>query len=134
MVGVDFAKDAVDFCNQKYSVNGLTFKVGNAEALPFADNSFDAVINVESSHCYPSVDKFLAQVKRVLREDGYFLFADIRIKEGVEPLRAQLHNSGLRVLRETNISPNVVRALHLDNDHRTAFIKETVKESMVDKF
>ncbi|MGH8281569.1 MAG: class I SAM-dependent methyltransferase [Gammaproteobacteria bacterium] len=26
---------------------------GDTENLPFADQSFDAVINIESSHCYP---------------------------------------------------------------------------------
>ena len=31
----------------------VMFQVADVEALPFADASFDAVINVEASHCYP---------------------------------------------------------------------------------
>jgi ubiquinone/menaquinone biosynthesis C-methylase UbiE len=134
MIGVDFAKDAVEFCNQNYSVAGLSFKVGDAQALPFADNSFDAVINVESSHCYPSMEAFLGQVKRVLRDGGHFLFADLRSKESVDVLREQLRNSGLKVIKETNITPNVVRALKLDNDHRTTLIKSMIRKSMVKTF
>ena len=40
---------------------------GDAESLPFADRSFDAVINVEASHAYPHFPRFLAEVARVLR-------------------------------------------------------------------
>ena len=50
---------------------------GDAESLPFGDEMFDAVVNVESSHCYGSTPAFLAQVKRVLRCGGHFLFADL---------------------------------------------------------
>lgn len=134
MIGVDFAKDAVDFCNRNYAVDGLAFKVGNAEALPFADGSFDAVINVESSHCYPSMEKFLGEVKRVLRDGGHFLFADFRPKESMDVLREQLHQSGLTVVRETEITPNVVRSLKLDNEHRTTLIKQIIRKSMVKTF
>ena len=51
---------------------------GNAESLPFADESFDAVINVEASHGYPDFPRFLAEVARVLRPGGHFLYADFR--------------------------------------------------------
>jgi len=94
MVGVDFSEDAVRLCNENYDVNGLSFKTGNAESLPFRNSSYDVVVNVESSHCYSSMDAFLAQVQRVLREGGYFLYADFRRKEDVENLRKSLTNSG----------------------------------------
>ena len=51
---------------------------GDAENLPFEDNSFDAIINVESSHCYGNVEQFLREVHRVLRPGGDFLFVDLR--------------------------------------------------------
>jgi fatty-acid O-methyltransferase len=43
---------------------------GDAENLPFPQVSFDAVINVESAHCYGSIERFLAEVHRVLRPGG----------------------------------------------------------------
>ena len=46
--------------------------------LPFPDASFDVVINVESSHCYGHVDRFFAEVARVLRPGGWFLYTDFR--------------------------------------------------------
>ena len=60
MVGIDFSANAVAFCNDAYSVDGLSYQTGDAEHLPFEDESFDAVVNVESSHCYGSMEAFLA--------------------------------------------------------------------------
>ena len=41
IVGVDLSNNLIDFCNRNYRVEGLTFKVGHAESLPFEDASFD---------------------------------------------------------------------------------------------
>ena len=56
---------------------------GNAEKLPFADQSFDAVINVEASHCYPRFPQFLDEVARVLRPGGHFLYTDVRRRKEI---------------------------------------------------
>lgn len=134
MVGVDFSKNAVKLCNQNYVFNGLSFEIGNAESLPFTDNSFDVVINVESSHCYGSMDAFLGQVKRVLREGGYFLFADLRSKENIDVLRETLYKSGLTLIKETDITLNIVEALKLDNERKTTLIKKTIHKPLVQSF
>ncbi len=134
VVGVDFAKDAVKFCNATYDVQGLSFKVGNAMNLPFEDESFDVVVNVESSHCYPSMESFLAQVNRVLRKGGYFLFADLRYGKEAGLLREQLRQSGLTIVKETDITANVVRGLQMDSAQRTAMIKQTIKKGMIKTF
>ena len=134
MVGVDFSENAVKFCNQNYVFDGLSFEIGNAESLPFSDNSFDVVINVESSHCYGSMDAFLGQVKRVLRAGGYFLFADLRSKKNIDVLRKALYISGLTLIKETDITQNIVEALKLDNERKTALIKKTIHKLLVSSF
>jgi len=134
MVGVDLSKNAVKFCNQNYRVNGLSFEVGNAECLPFADNSFHVAINVESSHCYRSVDTFLSEIKRVLCEGGYFLFADFRSVQYMHLLQAALDNSGLISIEMNDITPNIVKALELDNAHKTTAIEKLVHQPLVQPF
>jgi SAM-dependent methyltransferase len=52
---------------QSYKIPGLKFVPGDAEFLPFANNRFDVVINVESSHCYRSMQSFIRQAFRVLK-------------------------------------------------------------------
>lgn len=134
MVGVDFSAKAVAFCNKIYSVEGLSFVTGNAEFLPFDDNSFDVIVNVESSHCYGSMDAFLKQVKRVLRQGGYFLYADFRSQQKIDILQKQLNQSGMTFIKETNITPNVVEALNLDNEHRMALIQKLIPKLFLKSF
>jgi len=134
MVGVDFSENAVNLCNKNYTLNGLSFEVGDAELLPFSDSSFDVIVNVESSHCYNSVDNFLGQVKRVLRKGGYFLFTDFRRKEDMGALLESLNNSGLTLIKETDITHNVVEALKLDNENKIALIHKTIHKSLVKPF
>ena len=52
MTGMDYSEKAVKLSSKLHkTVDDLLFVHGDAEALPFEDNSFEAVINVESSHC-----------------------------------------------------------------------------------
>ncbi|MDP7642602.1 MAG: hypothetical protein QGI52_09130, partial [Alphaproteobacteria bacterium] len=62
------------------------------------------VINVESSFFYGDMAAFLAEVDRVLRPGGYFLLADIRLVQEVEPLFANLHQSPLAMIAIEDIS------------------------------
>jgi SAM-dependent methyltransferase len=130
MVGVDFSKNAVAFCNQSYPLNGLAFKAGNAEALPFGNDRFDAVINVESSHCYNSMGGFLEQVKRVLSPGGHFLFADFRGRDDLGALKAHIRASGLAVVKEIDISANVLEALRQDSERKTREINTKIAEAL----
>jgi SAM-dependent methyltransferase len=59
-------------------VPGLDFRAGDAEALPFPDASFDVVVNIESSHCYGRMERFVAEAARVLRPGGWLTWADMR--------------------------------------------------------
>ena len=58
MTGMDFSQEAVDLCNRHRRAPGLTFVCGDALSMPFPASSFDAVVNIESSHCYESMDTF----------------------------------------------------------------------------
>ena len=77
-VGLDYNPDGVAYAQKRYDLPGLEFVHGNAESLPFPDESFDVVINVEASHTYPHFDRFLPETVRVLRPGGHFLYADFR--------------------------------------------------------
>ena len=76
--GLDLNPAGIAFCRKRHNLPGLDFVQGDAENLPFPDQSFDAVINIEASHCYPRFPRFLAEVTRVLRPGGHFLYADVR--------------------------------------------------------
>ncbi len=124
--GIDIDTRAIEFCNRHYADAGLTFRRGDGEFLPFGDGSFDVIINVESSHCYGSMRRFLNEVHRTLRPGGHFLFADFRSRKHVRPLRELLKRTGFVLVREQKITPNIFRALELDNERKLALIQKRV--------
>lgn len=125
-VGLDLAGRAVEFCRRHHAAPGLSFAQGAAEAMPFPDQCFDVVVNVESSHCYFSMDRFLAEVRRVLRPGGFLLLADRRECGTIPVLREQLGRSGLEVRSESRITANIVRALDLDEQRKLELIHRKV--------
>ncbi|MDD2921361.1 MAG: class I SAM-dependent methyltransferase [Anaerolineales bacterium] len=121
---LDFSKRAIDFCKKQYKVDGLNFHHGNAEALPFPDASFDVVMNVEASLYYPNIQKFFDHVKRVLRPNGYFLYTDLRYVEKVDEWRAKLRNIGLNLIKEEEITNNVLKAMEHDRERRFEMVQK----------
>ena len=124
VTGVDISEKAVGLCNGHHAGPGLAFFQGDAESLPLPDGAFDAVVNVESSHCYGSMPRFLSEVCRVLRPNGYFLFADLRPMNEVARLRDDLRASTLQVLKEETITHGVLAALDRDSDRKQTLIRQ----------
>jgi phthiocerol/phenolphthiocerol synthesis type-I polyketide synthase E len=106
--GVDLAPEAVAFCRRMHRDPGMHFEVGDAEHLPFDEQSFDAVINIESSHTYPNLRAFLAEVRRVLVTGGWFLYTDLLPAQRWEEVRLLLSAPWFEVRQDRHITPNVL--------------------------
>jgi SAM-dependent methyltransferase len=106
--GLDFSSSAIGFCRAVHRWPGASFLEGDAERLPFADNSFDVVTNVESSHLYPEVTSFYGEVFRVLTPAGHFLYTDLLVAGRVEHTRPWLEQAGFTVERDQDITENVM--------------------------
>lgn len=143
LTGLDLARSAIESCRRQYARAGLRFIAGDAENLPHPDDSFDAVISVESSHCYPNMPRFLDEVCRVLRPGGLLLLADFRRTvvaprdgdgqlpgEDVDSLHRQLAESGFQTLDEEDITANVVRALKLSTPGVRARVEHRVPKPL----
>lgn len=134
LTGVDFSAKAVRFCQENHKREGLSFVHGDAENLPFDDESFEAVINVESSHCYGSMPAFLHQVHRVLRCGGHFLFADLRGAKDCDRLHRQLLETGMAVLKRQDITSHVLEALRQDSARKLDLIQTSVHKTLIGTF
>ncbi len=130
LTGLDFSEKSIAYCREHHRDPRLRFVAGDAEQLPFSAGFFDAVLNVESSHCYPSVPKFIAEAFRVLRPGGALLFADLRLEEQIDDLRAQFVDAGFEVAEEERITANVVRALELDTPRRAELVRRRVPRAL----
>ena len=106
--GVDLAPEAIAFCRRVHRHPGVRFEVGDAENLPFEDASFHAVVNIESSHTYPNLRAFIAEVRRVLVAGGWFLYADLLPVQRWEEVRLLLGAPGFALRQDRDITPNVL--------------------------
>ena len=109
---LDLNAAGIRFCKKRHQVDGLNFGQGDAENLPFAANSFDAVINVEASHCYPAFPRFVAEVARVLRPGGHLLYADFRYNDRLAEWDKGFSAASLQMLRSRNINAEVLRGMN----------------------
>jgi arsenite methyltransferase len=81
VVGIEYGEGAVADAQQAADAAGLCdrvgFIVGDAEALPFEDGQFDAVL-CECSLCtFEDKHRALAEVRRVLRPGGRLALSDV---------------------------------------------------------
>lgn len=70
---------------------------GGAEALPFPDARFDAVLTRYSAHHWRDVPAALAEARRVLKPDGFLVVSDIVAPE--DPL-LDTHLQAVELLRD----------------------------------
>jgi ubiquinone/menaquinone biosynthesis C-methylase UbiE len=108
---LDINPDGINFCRKRHEVPHLEFVHGDAQNLPFDNATFDAVINVEASHGYPDFPGFLAEVERVLRSGGHFLYTDFRGRDEFAEWDEALAQSPLRMESKTIINQEVLRGL-----------------------
>ncbi|MFP4011887.1 MAG: class I SAM-dependent methyltransferase [Spirochaetaceae bacterium] len=133
-VGLDLSENGIRFCNTHYTTPNLRFVRGDAEALPFEDDQFDAVVNVESSRAYNDVERFFAEAYRVLRPGGAFLLTDMRLHDHLETLDRQVRSAGFRVEARRNITRNVVRALDIDDERRKHLMRRKIPRPVLKMF
>lgn len=109
--GLDLNAAGIDFCQRRHPLTNLTFVQGDAEDLPFPDESFDVLLNVESSIHYRSFPRFLAEVTRVLRPGGHFLYTDGRTASDARAWEDDLDHTSMRMVSRRDINPEVLLAL-----------------------
>jgi ubiquinone/menaquinone biosynthesis C-methylase UbiE len=71
-VGIDFSEAQVQLARERYPE--VRFERGDAEALPFADETFDAVVNSFGMCHLPHPDRALREAFRVLKRGGRIAF------------------------------------------------------------
>lgn len=72
VVGLDYSPENAYFCQRGLGVYGLVGRVfcGDAEHLPFSDNSFDMVYSWGCLHHTPNTQRSIDEIMKVLRPGG----------------------------------------------------------------
>jgi ubiquinone/menaquinone biosynthesis C-methylase UbiE len=117
---------------------GIDSRVGDAQDLPYADESFDAVAALWMLYHVPDIERALAEVRRVLRPGGLFVavtngdghVAALRREAGGEPVVTRFSSqNGEDQLRRhfgsverTDLVP---QAVFLDSESALAYLRSS---------
>lgn len=91
----DFSKEMIEKAKQTYKSSKLHFSVQDAKALPYADQSFDVVIMANALHIIPQPEKALAEIRRVLKDDGVFIAPNFTDAQSSFKARCRLKMMGV---------------------------------------
>jgi SAM-dependent methyltransferase len=80
VVGLDLDEQAVRHAQTRYATHPsaagrLSFCQGSCAQLPFADNSFDAVVSFETLEHLEQQEQMLSEFNRVLKDDGFLIIS-----------------------------------------------------------
>ena len=82
VVGIDISDLILPFARENAEKNHLssrvTFVEGNAEYLPFENNSFDLIVSSNTLHLIDNPVKMFDEIDRVLKKEGKFFLSDFR--------------------------------------------------------
>ena len=77
IVGLDLSEQMLSSAQselEKLDRRNWTLKLGDAQDLPFPDNSFDWIVSMGLFDYVPSAERVLNECARVLRNPGYMVF------------------------------------------------------------
>ena len=82
MIATDFAEKMLAEARKGERPANLTFQQADATALPFEDDSFDAVIISNALHIIQNPEKALSEIRCVLRPGGVLIAPNFVHREG----------------------------------------------------
>lgn len=70
--GLDLTEKAIDISRRRFAINGLEgdFRVGNAEQLPYPDDTFDCICSMGVLHHVSNTPKAVGEIYRCLKPGG----------------------------------------------------------------
>jgi ubiquinone/menaquinone biosynthesis C-methylase UbiE len=79
IVGVDQSQDMLRQAQERITARGVkaTLLIGDALNLPFADESFDCLVNTDAFSLYPDREKAMGEFFRVLKPGGRMVLMEI---------------------------------------------------------
>jgi O-methyltransferase len=117
--GIDSCEPHVRLSAGRYQSRRTQFLCADAGNMPLPPDCADVLLNLESSHCYPDLARFLSEVRRVLKPGGLFAYADLwglsLFDYDWTARQSALERCGLLTVREEDISDGVFRALQIEN-------------------
>lgn len=117
LVSLDLSMNMLRQCQKRNGDLNIYLMHGNAQYLPFADNSFDALFHFGGVNLFNDPDKAIREFIRVVRKDGLVSWGD----EGVSPN----YRNNFRKALLSKVNPGFLKSMPP--------IPESVREAQVCK-
>lgn len=75
VIGIDISEEAVRHARDKYVRENLSYRVMDVTHLDFVDDTFDIVVSFQVIEHLNNALRFLKEIKRVLKKDGYAIIS-----------------------------------------------------------
>lgn len=75
VLGIDINKEAINYAHAYYQAPGISFRIGNALAIPSKSKSVDVVISLETIEHVKNANLFLKELARVLKDGGVLILS-----------------------------------------------------------
>lgn len=113
--GVDPSSAQIDFARKRPAARLAKFEIGNAMALPFPDDRFDAASMALVIFFVPEPKKGVAEMARVVRPGGMVAAYAWDILGGghpQEPIRAELRAMGITPANPPSVEASRIETMH----------------------
>jgi len=104
VVAVDYSEEALYSARLRYGDRGIDFRFMKVPPIDFREASFDAVICFQMIEHLDTPQKLVAEVQRVLVNDGLALFATVNKEESITQNPYHLHEFGAHELKDLLLS------------------------------
>jgi ubiquinone/menaquinone biosynthesis C-methylase UbiE len=96
ITALDISKTFVEIATENARQAGvkIDFRLGNASAMPFADNSFDLIYSSAAFKNFTEPVKALDEMCRVLRPGGEAIIHDLRKEVSLDEINSYINKSG----------------------------------------
>jgi len=81
VIGVDTSEQAIVYAKEHYQRNNIQFNMIDVQKLAFPDQYFDIVCSFETLEHLDDPERFVSEVKRVLKKKGIFIVSTPNLKK-----------------------------------------------------
>lgn len=89
--GVDVNEVAINYSKRHYNAENIEYVVGDGEEIPLGDKSVDIVVTFETIEHIQDYQKFIKEIRRVLKDDGIAIISTPNDAEFAEGNHFHLH-------------------------------------------
>ncbi|AGF58094.1 ubiquinone/menaquinone biosynthesis C-methylase UbiE [Clostridium saccharoperbutylacetonicum] len=110
--GLDLSENMIEIAKKNVG-DRAELKVGDAEYIPWNDDTFDVIVCNASFHHYPNPEKVLLEMKRVLKKNGTLIIGDptcpIMIRQILNIFCKLSNNGDYRIYSKKEIEEMLLR-------------------------